>query len=339
MAEPWRTQLPTSSQSESQRSRGIEDCRGDFEEISRLIERSWADNSQQALFYPAEFLASCFEYPGASFSMAPTIYEGSTPLGFVAGFPRRISLRGRELNLVIVTFLTVASEVKKRGCGIVLWSELVKRARAAGFDGMVNYCVDGESMNSMILGCCRMLQLPTACAYTVPYWSRMLSPRKVESAQADPAADLVGRFLELAAPMAEQTPLARLWSRHEAEWQCQRRFGAVVAELESGPRRGMLVGYVMPIANATRTKCLIVEDVLWGGLEPLERHCLTRALLDRAVLAGAQMAVAPQLGYADFEPFHAARFRPSQRALHAYITVWNGEPFNEALSSVYLDVF
>ncbi len=331
--------MSDSSQSEGQRSRRIEDCRGDFEEISRLIECSWAENTQQALFYPADFLASCFEYPGANFSLAPTIYEGSAPLAFAAAFPRRVCVKGRELNLVIITFLTVASELKKRGYGILLWSELVKRARAAGFDGMVNYCVEGESMNSMILGCCRMLQLPTARAYTVPYWSRMLPTRKFESAQAEQAADVVELFLELATPIAKQTPLARLWGREEAEWQCQRRFGSVVAELSSGPRRGILVGYIMPAANASRTKCLIVEDVLWGDLEPQERDRLAKALLDRASLAGAQTAVAPHLQYADFKPFHAARFRPSQRVLNAYLTVWNGEPCTEALPSMYLDVF
>ena len=138
MAELWRNHLSDSSQSEGRRSRHIEDCRGDFEEISRLIERSWAENTQQALLYPAAFLASCFEYPGASFSLAPAIYDGSTPLAFASAFPRRVCVKGRELNLVIITFLTVASELKKRGYGILLWSELVKRARVAGFDGMVN---------------------------------------------------------------------------------------------------------------------------------------------------------------------------------------------------------
>jgi GNAT superfamily N-acetyltransferase len=331
--------LSDSSRFEAQRSRRIEDSRGDFEEISRLIECSWAENSQQALFYSADFLASCFDYPGANFSLAPTIYEGSTPLAFAAAFPRRVCLKGRELNLVIITFLTVSSELKKRGYGVLLWSELVKRARAAGFDGMVNYCVEGDAMNSMILGCCRMLQLPTARAYTIPYRSRMLSPRKAESAQAEPDADIVERFVELAAPIAKQVPLARLWSHKEAGWQCQRRFGSVVAELAPGPRRGMLVGSIMPVANVHRTKCLIVEDVLWGDLESQERDHLAKAFLDQASFAGAQMAVAPYLGYADFAPFHATRFRPSQRTLHAYLTIWNGEPCTEALPSMYLDVF
>lgn len=326
------------SQCSTERSPRIEDCRGDFERISQLIERSWAENAQQSLFYGAEFLASCFEYPGASLSLAPTIYDGLRPIAFGTAIPRRVNLRGRDLNLVIISFLTAASEYKKRGYGIVIWNELVRRARAAGFDGMVNYNTEGEPMEGMILGCCRMLKLPTARNCTIPYWSRMVQPSKIQTRQPPPAADLVERFLELTAPIVERTPLARLWSREEADWQCQRRFGSVVVELESGPRRGMLVGYIQPVANATRIKCLMVEDVLWGNLEPQERQMLVKALIERAAMAGAQLAVVPYLGYADLGPLHAARFRPSRRVQHAHLTVWNSEPFMDTLSSMYLDI-
>lgn len=326
------------SQVGTRSSRRIGDCRGDFEEISRLLEGSWAENRQRALLYPTDYLASCFEYPTASLALAPTIYDGPTPLAFVAGFPRRIRFRERELNIIIVALLTAAAALKKRGYGVLLWSELVKRARAAGFDGMVNYCVEGESMYSMILGCCRMLQLPTTHAYTIPYWSRVLTPRKIDSAEPEPGAESVEQFLILASALKELAPLARLWTRQEAEWQCRQRFGSVVVELEAGTRRGMLVGYILPVANEDRTKCLIVEDVLWGNLESQDRDQLLKKFLDRAILAGARMAVMPSLGYADLGPFHAARFRPSQRTLHAFLTVWNGELRSDALASMYLDV-
>jgi hypothetical protein len=326
------------SKSVAQRSPCIEDCRGDFDSISQLIERSWADNTQQSLFYSAEFLASCFEYPGATLSLAPSIYDGPTPVAFAAGLPRRVRLRGRDLNLVVVTLLTAANEHKKRGYGIVIGTNLVKKARAAGYDGMVNYNMQGESMDGIILRCCRMLNLPTVRNCAVPYWSRIIQPRKIQTGQAAPAADVVERFLELTAPVAKQTPLARLWSREEAEWQCQRRFGSVVVELEAGWRRGMLVGYITPVANASRTKCLMIEDVLWGNLESQECEVLVKTLLDRAAVAGAELAVVPHLGYADLKPLHAARFRPSGRVQHVHVTVWNGEPFMEALPSMYLDI-
>lgn len=51
-----------------------------------------------------------------------------------------------------------------------------------------------------------------------------------------------------------------------------------------------------------------------------------------------QIAVVPDSGYADLNPFRAARFRPSQRTLNAYLTVWNGKPCTDALPSMYLDV-
>jgi len=41
-----------------------------------------------------------------------------------------------------------------------LWSELVKRTKLPDTMAMVNYCIEGEPMNGMILGCCRMLRLP-----------------------------------------------------------------------------------------------------------------------------------------------------------------------------------
>jgi len=45
------------------------------------------------------------------------------------------------------------------------------------------------------------------------------------------------------------------------------------------------------------------------------------------------------LGYADMEPFNAARFRRSPRVLQAYLTVFKGDPPPEAVSAMYLDVF
>ena len=331
--------MPDATQVRTPGARTIEDCRGDFEKISRLIESSWAENRQQPLFYGADFLASCFAYPGAKFSLAPTIYQDAEPLAFVAAFPRDVLLGGKRLHLGVITFLTAAKDQKKRGYGIVLWNEIVKRLRGAGFDGMVNYCVDGESMNTMILGCCQMLKLPTVRALSIPYWSRMLQPKKREGIEPARIPGRAERFLELAAPIASQTPLSRLWSLEEADWQCHRRLGSVVTEFESGPRRGMLVGYIMPVANANRTKGLIIDDVLWGGLEGPERGTLVKGFLAQASAAGAELAVLPVMGYADLEPFHAARFRPSQHTLHAYVTVWSGEPLREALPSMYLDVF
>jgi len=316
----------------------IEPCRGDFEHISQLIEHSWSQNAQQSLFYSPEFLTSCFEYPGMSLALAPTIYDGTTPLAFGAALPRRVALRGKELKVAIIAFLTAAREYKSRGYGIAIWTDLVRIARAQGFDGMVNYTTVGESMDRIILRCCQMVKLPTVKTYSIQYWSRIIQSRSEGTAQGTTSADIVDRFLLLAAPLTTQMPLARLWSYEEAEWECQRRLGSLVAEFESGPRRGMLVGYVMQVANAARTKCLMIEDILWGNLEPQERETLVKSFLERSAAAGVQLAVVPQLGYADLGPFRAARFRPSGRLQHAYVTVWNDGPLMETLPSAYLDV-
>jgi len=320
------------------RSRSIEDCRGDFDEVAKLIQQSWAENNQQHLLYSSNFLASCFEYPESSFSLAPTLYDGAKPIAFIAGFPRRFRFKGRELRIILCTFLAVSNEHKKAGYGIILWNELVKRAQAAGFDGMVNYCVDGEPMNRMILGCCSAMKLPTERIFSFGYQMRILQSKPVSQLELKMESDDVEALLQTAALIEKHAPLARIWSEKEAEWQC-RRYGGVVARHVSGDRQGVLTGHVVAIANSQQTKCLIIEDVLWGTLEQPERLALVRQMLDQAIAAGAQMAIVPSLGYADMEPFNSARFRRSPRVLQAYLTVFKGDPPPEAVSAMYLDVF
>jgi GNAT superfamily N-acetyltransferase len=322
----------------------IENFRGDFKQLASLMQASWAENSAQTLLYSSEFLASCFEYPGADFSMAPAIYVESKLVGFVAGFPRHVKFNDRIQKIIVITFLTVLPEYKKKGLGIMLWSELVNRARAAGFDGMVNYCVDGEPMNAMIEGSCKRLKLPVARIYSTRYMSIVLrsgdnrdgSDLKANNQQA---ADVL---LDLAAPLAASQPFARLWSKPEAEWQCARRSEPIVETFSAGDRSGLLTGYIMPISDKQHTRCLLIEDIIWGTLTPEERQTLLQKFLNKAASAGVRLATVPVLGYADMEPFKKARFQSTRRVLHAYLTLWSpGHAAlpSEPLSSMYLDIF
>jgi GNAT superfamily N-acetyltransferase len=338
--------LPESSPAASSSRLTIENFRGDFDALASLTQASWAENSSQALLYSSEFLSSCFDYPAADFSLAPTIYDQGKPVAFVAGFPRRIKFKGVERNIILITFLTVSPEYKKKGLGIILWSELVKRARAAGFDGMVNYCVDGEPMNAMIVGSCKRLKLPVARIYSARYMSALLRDGIKETPQDDPHGSsklqTVNLLLQLAVPLAATQPLARLWTRPEAEWQCVRRSGAVTAHYSDGSRTALLAGYIMAISNKERTRCLLIEDILWGALEMNERQTLLQHFLDKATSAGARMATVPLLGYADMEPFKKARFQGTRRVLHGYLTLWSGDTSDlgpEPLPSIYLDIF
>lgn len=320
----------------------IKSFRGDFDAVSDLIQSSWSENAQKPLHYSPEFLASCFEYPGASYALAPTMYLGDVPVAFAAGFPRMVRYRGRDLRVMIASFLSVSVGQKNKGYGVLLWNELVKRARAAGFDGMVNYCVDGEAMNGIILGCCRMLKLATARFFSARYQMKVLVPKGAANGQSAPQEDIerdtVAAFLEGAQPVLESTPLARVWSTAEVAWQLKRR-GSIVAQQVAGSRHGMITGYLMEIANPQRTRCLLIEDLLWGTLEPQEREALLQQFLDRGTAAGAQMAIVPVLNYADMEPLRAARFRSSPRIVHGYLTIFSGEPAPEEVPAEYLDIF
>lgn len=320
----------------------IQDFRGDYGAVSDLIQSSWSENAQKPLHYSPEFLASCFEYPGSSYALAPTMYMGNEPVAFAAGFPRSVRYRGGDLRVMIASFLSVSVGQKNKGYGVLLWNELVKRARAAGYDGMVNYCVDGEAMNGIILGCCRMLKLATARFFSARYQMRVLVPKPAAQSLATPkdgnSGDPVAVFIETAKPILESTPLARVWSTEEVAWQLKRH-GSIVAQHVAGSQRGMITGYLMEIANPQRTRCLLIEDLLWGTLPPSERDDLLQQFLDRGTAAGAQMAIVPVLNYADMEPLRSARFRSSPRIVHGYLTIFSGEPVPEEVPAAYLDIF
>jgi hypothetical protein len=313
----------------------VENFRGDFAQVADLIQESWKQNGKQGLLYTPEFLASYLNYPGSNYSLAPTLYQGEKPCAFVVGFPRVVEYQGRELRLILCTLLSVSTEYKKKGYGVVVWSELVKRAQSAGYHGMVNYCVEGEPMNGMILGCCRMLKLPTERVFSVPYLIRFLQPQNGVPA-ADHPRDLTEHFRRAATSIAD-VPLKRIWTEDEIRWQLERPDG-LVAYHRSGDTEGLLTGYLMHAANPQKTKCLLIEDVFWGTLQNGDRQALVEKMLNRATAMGAHMALLPCLNYADIAPFRAARFRSSTRILHCYLTVFNGNPAPEQLPSMYLDV-
>jgi hypothetical protein len=314
----------------------IETFRGDHERVAGLIQEAWSDNTDRPLFYSPEYLMSLFDYPGADLSLAPALYEGSEPLGFVAGFPRRVRYMGRESRIAVVTLLSVSPSHKNRGYGILIWSELVRRIRAAGFDGMVNYCVVGGAMDAMILGACRLLKLPVERVFTVRYLTCLLWPGSPGAASDGGRID---DFLSLAAGVADRVPLAQVWSPPEAEWQCRRRTGALVLGQESGSRRGMLTGQLVPVADPKRTVSLLIDDVLWGDLEPMERVDLVRRIKRDAAERGARLAVVPIQGYADQAAFLDAGFRPSGRTIHAYLSIWSHPMSGGPLDAMYMPVF
>jgi GNAT superfamily N-acetyltransferase len=319
--------------------RSIESFRGDFQILADVIQRSWAENSQQGLSYSPEFLESFLTSPGATTFLAPAFYQDDVLIGFASGFPRQVEYLGHPLKLITSSFLSVLPEYKKFGFGIVLWSELVKRARADGFDGMLNFCVDGELMNRMVEGCCRRLNLPVHRIFSIRYMSSLLKSEAFAASSARSSVNGVDDFLKLAAPLVTSQPLARRWTREEAEWQCLHRTGGVFAHSVHGPRSGILTGYVLPILDRDGTKCLLVEDVFWDELRPEERLQLLHEFLAQAVLLGAQMATVPILHYADLGAFRKLRFFPTRRVLNCYLTFFNGNLALEKLPSMYVDVF
>jgi len=310
--------------------------RGDFGALAAMVQKSWAENPNQSLLYSEEFLRSAFDYPGSSFDLAPALYGVSGPIGFVAGFPRSVRWDDRSARLILNSFLTASTTVKGAGLGIRLWADLVERSRDQGYDGTINFCVEGDGMNRMMPSLSRFLKLNTTRIFSVEFLIRLLRPAPPEPPPQICESD-IDLFMELASTLPDNLPLVRLWTRAEAEWQCRRRAGAIAVSYHAGARRGILTGYMTQVASTPPVTVVLLEDLLWGDLEPTERTELLERFLRVAASQGARTASCPVLGYSSLDILAASRFRRSRRVLHTYLTFWNGfQP--RPLDALYIDV-
>ncbi len=314
----------------------VEDFRGDYAELAAMMRASWAEGPNPPYLYTAELLADCFRCPGSSFELAPCIYDDSELVAFVAGCPRRVMTGDVERRILISSFLTVAPADKSSGYGILVWSDLMRRAAEAGFDGVVNYCVDGEAMHRMIDQSCRLLGLPLLRVKSFSYLTRLLPPPGAGSSvpEGAPSAD---QLVKAAAGLVGEAELCRVWSETEAAWQLS-RLGSVSVASGTGANVAVLTGNVLTVADTAATRCLVIDDVLWGDLAAGARPSLVERLVDQGAQQGARYAIVPLLGYADLRPFVSAGFLPVAHTMHAYLTLWSEPVTERPAERYYLDV-
>jgi hypothetical protein len=301
------------------------------------MQSSWGANKEPALLYTEEFLRSVFEYPGAGFDLAPAIYTSDGLAAFAAGFPRSSLLDGKHVPLLLFSFLTASLPARHSGYGVMVWGELLRRARSRGYEGAIHLCVEGDEMNAQIGRIARLFQVTAAHVYSAGYVARFLRP----ATEAPPplVSDLdVELFVTLSRAIPPVAPLARVWTLEEADWQCRRRTGALTLSAEFGSRRGMLSGYIVDVTTNPPVRTAILDDLLWGSLDPAEQRELLARFMKAAAARGARNISCPLLGYACTQPLDAAGFRRSARTVHIYLTMWNGY-IAGPLSSVYLDIF
>ncbi|MFY9852904.1 MAG: GNAT family N-acetyltransferase [Terracidiphilus sp.] len=301
------------------------------------MKRSWSESRSQSLLYDEPFLRSAFQYPGSSFELSPALYIDGSLAAFVAGFPRNVILDGRPLRLLCITFWTTAAEFKGKGYGARIWMEILRRARENGYDGAVNFCVDGEISNEIVLNCGTRAGAQVSLISRVKYLAQLIRPVVVREAPSN--LDTVDIFLRAASRIPATVNLLRVWSREEAEWQCIRRWNALSSAHVKTARCGIVTGYLTEFAGDAAAKALIVDDLLWSDLENEERVPMMKNLLAQGADQGAQIAVVPLLGYADTDALRTAGFRQSRRLMNLYLTLWGSVPLPQNLTSIYLDVY
>jgi GNAT superfamily N-acetyltransferase len=317
-----------------------EDFRGDYEQLAAVMRTSWAGAANASYLYTPDFLAECFRYPGVTFALAPAIYAGAELIAFAAGLPRHVTINGTSRRVIIATFVTVAEAHKGSGYGTAIWSELVRRSAAAGYDAVVTYCEAGEKMQRIVERCSRALDFPHVLLKSFSYLVRTMPTTAAGASEVGTRPSAQALMSAAAAQLAHEPPagadtmsLHRAWTEPEAAWQLS-RLGAV-AVTGGG---AVLGGTVATVDDPARSRVLVVEDILWGQLEGAARHILLAQLLDQAAGEGARHAVVPLLGYADVRPFLTAGFLPAPHTMNANLTLWCDPDAARPAKSFYLDV-
>lgn len=316
--------------------RAVEDFRGDVPLLAAMMRASWGEGPRPPYLYTPELMESWLCQPGLTAALAPAIYDDDRLVAFALGCPRDVAIGARRRRLVIVAFLTVAAERKSAGYGMLVWAGLIRRAREAGFDGVVNYCEDGGPMRRMIETASQMLQLPLSRAKTFDHLVRLIEPRQGggKGADAMSAAGAAQRLLAAADGLGAGADVRRIWTLEQASWQLARP-GAVSVVGESG---AILTGTVATVADAARSRCLTIDDILWAGLDPARRPALVEDLLAQGAALGARFASAPMLEYADLDPLRRAGFVAAGHVFHAYLSLWDEPSAAGPCERFYLDL-
>lgn len=301
----------------------------DWSRAAEVLSRSWRENPDSGLAYTNEFIQSLAECPGDYPTLAPAYLDGSELAAFVMGFPRRVALHDQPLNLALLTFFTVAPEYKRRGLGRRIWADALREAVAAGYNGVLYYCAEGNISNEVTAAAADDADFEVFRVFPVGYYMRLLK-----------AGDLNGEDVQISDPQTFLTaaslvrgPLRRIWTEREVRWLLNRTGGLTVSE----PGVGVLSGYTIAAADAQQTPCAFLDDILWLSDSPEDRS----KLLQRYLAAAARQAtivLLPALNYADLEDFVKHGFRKSRRLLHTYLAFPRGYCNAGPMQSIYIDV-
>jgi GNAT superfamily N-acetyltransferase len=317
----------------------IEALRSDFEDMSALMRRSWGGTAQGAFLYEADFLVNAYQYPGASLGDAAACYIDGELQGFLCAFPRKARFGERVMKLQCLTFLTCAPEQRGQGIGSQLWRECLVHARDRGYDGCIYYFQDRSPTEAIAARAASTLGCGVHRLLSFGYLGKALGGLSASAGSSAATPPITDAFLEMAGTLPAEACMSRVWSRIEADWQCNRRVGGLAETQSSAEGAGVLTGYVMPLDDPGQTRICVLEDVLYQRLPEASRQSLISELLGEAASRGATTAIVPLLGYADMSAFRALGFRRLLRKMHAEVTLFDASSLPERGGAIYMDVF
>ncbi len=303
---------------------------GDLKSLGVLLCESWrADYGSDLRFhYSDDFLRWTLNGPKCDPELQLGAYHEGRIVGFCARLPRTLWAHGATHEVALGTFLTTASQFRRRGVGKALVEESMNRLKARGYVGYFTYLQRSRASTPLY----QSLSAPqVAVRPPVRFYVRFLdgrglsarwhhgrllrtvmalvSDREMDVPEAPMArryrcADLVA-CVELLNARRTRFSVSQQWSEEELVWRLEGfpRSQAVVYERE-GRAQGFVSFYSMELsgekwggarmkAAEREERVAFIDHLALDGLKFSERNALMALALFEARAAGNALAIVP----------------------------------------------
>jgi hypothetical protein len=219
-------------------------------------------------------------------------------VAYYAFMPLQLRVGGEERKAVFGSFLTAASEVRRRGAAQAVQVQLLEEALARSYEDFLAFCEVGAASNESVARSCARLGLKTRTLATIPY---LALPAAAVGRRTLPASGAIRTYRsddanDVAALLPPRAPVT-IEARHDRR-DYDARFGAPLARTYVLPtHHGLAAAAHFVLLNVRDTgrrfRNAYLRDFSTGSLgESGQRQFLSDVL--RAVAAeGCTLVVIP----------------------------------------------
>lgn len=319
----------------------------DLKLVSDLIVKTWA---RPCWHYDVGLLELHIMRPTGDPSLTiGQVSKTGELVSYVAFMPFDIEYRQRRYRTVFCSFMTVATDYHGRGLNAPQQVALVEKAVKLGYDLYTVICEDGAVSNVSLERIFARLGLGLKRVRVMGYLGcrndlvQPILPVSSSERTRRLAADDLASVTELVESMGKGCDLRKMISPLDVEFLfLGRPHARTFVYVCDGKIRALANLLILEVLDSETSVNVYFENVHFGDLSDAEQLEFVGDCLIQLQDTGFRMAILPDIGYVNTEPFRKYRFRAMPRQLNLYMTelkpgIIPGGVRN--INSFYLDIY